>query len=97
MIDNKITCPKCASRTIYRIPSHREPLSLAYIVLLGIYLYLILPAIPSKFRCESCGHIFRRYTLTGWIYLGVLSTVLLLFILLWLLYLIRYALWALSS
>lgn len=80
MIDNKITCPKCASRTIYRIPSHQEPMSLLYIIVLGLYLYLILPAIPSKFRCNSCGHIFRRYTWNGWLYLGLVGTIFLLFV-----------------
>jgi len=97
MLDNKINCPECASKTIYRIPSHQEPLSLAYIIVFGFYLYLILPAMPSKFRCDSCGHVFRRYTLLNWFYLGLLGVVLLLFVYPWLSYLIRYALWALSK
>ena len=77
MLARPIKCPKCASATIYRVPSHREPLSLLYVISLGWWLYLILPAIPSKFRCDACGHFFRRYTAVGWLYLGILAAVVL--------------------
>jgi hypothetical protein len=80
------TCPKCGSTTIYRIPPHREPLSVAYFVVLGMCLPLILPALPSKFRCETCNHFFRRYTPGGWLYLGLLSLFILFPIILGLIY-----------
>lgn len=67
-------CPRCRSSSgIVRVPSHNEPVSSVFLLIFGTGLLLIMPALPSRFRCTECVRVFRKYTPAAWLYLAMLG------------------------
>lgn len=85
-------CPHCASREIVRVPVMQAPVNSAYLLLMGWYSVILPSAFPSRFRCEGCARVFRRYTVLGWFYLALLIGLVVGQIVLYLVFVARYAL-----
>lgn len=72
-------CPRCHSSSgIVRIPSRHEPVSSVFPFVFGTALFLVLPAFPSRFRCDECHLVFRKCTPLAWLYLAILGLLVLL-------------------
>jgi hypothetical protein len=77
-----IQCPKCSATSgIVRVSAHNEPLSSVFPAVFGTMLFLILPLLPSKFRCKECSSTFRKYTSITWIYLAIILLLIVAFML----------------
>ncbi|MBE2181365.1 MAG: hypothetical protein IAE97_12930 [Chthoniobacterales bacterium] len=48
-------------------------MSSVFLLIFGTGLLLIMPALPSRFRCTECVRVFRKYTPAAWLYLAMLG------------------------